>query len=198
MLAHMPPIIEPSPQLQLSTIISTDKPSCCCPPAASSTASNGSAHPRSHIPRHSIPHSGVRGNLSALSSAGSFLGGFRTPAAGGCCTAVDGRHPKPCTQPASALGGHMSAPASCGHRAGLARGSNGPQEGDPCTKDGYPGVLRRRGAWLFCEIQPVGPSRSGASKGDAVPPSMTADDAARIKTEARRAYIEQLQGAWKS
>jgi hypothetical protein len=39
--------------------------------------------------------SGVRGDLSVLSSAGSFLGGFRTPAAGGCCTAVDGRHPKP-------------------------------------------------------------------------------------------------------
>src|SRR5271169_1345783 len=88
---------EPSPQLLLSTIISTSKPSCCCPPGASSTASNGSAHPRSHFPNHSNPHSGVRGNLPALSTAGSFLGGFRTPAAGERCTAVDGRHPKPCT-----------------------------------------------------------------------------------------------------
>jgi hypothetical protein len=53
------PIIEPSPQLQLSTIIPTSKSSCCCLPGASSTASNGSAHLPPHFPRHSIPHSAL-------------------------------------------------------------------------------------------------------------------------------------------
>jgi hypothetical protein len=33
---------------------------------------------------------------SKARAGGDRLGGFRTPAASGCCTAVDGRHPKPC------------------------------------------------------------------------------------------------------
>jgi hypothetical protein len=70
------PIIEPSPQLQLSTIISTSKPSCCCLPGASSTAANGSAHQPSHLSRHSNPHSGVRGNLSALAPRVRSLAAF--------------------------------------------------------------------------------------------------------------------------
>src|SRR6516164_4188618 len=53
------PIIEPSPQLQLSTIIPTSKSSCYCLPGASSTASNASADLPPHFPRHSIPHSGL-------------------------------------------------------------------------------------------------------------------------------------------
>src|SRR6476646_2155906 len=69
------PIIEPSPQLQLSTIISTSKPSCCCLPG-SSTAANGSAHQPSHLSRNSNPHSGVRGNLSALSPRVRSLAAF--------------------------------------------------------------------------------------------------------------------------
>jgi len=52
------PIIEPSPQLQLSTIIPTSKSSCCRLPGAS-TASNASADLPPHFPRHSIPHSGL-------------------------------------------------------------------------------------------------------------------------------------------
>src|SRR6516162_4306553 len=52
------PIIEPSPQLQLSTIIPTSKSSCCCLPGAS-TASNASADLPPHFPRHSIPHSAL-------------------------------------------------------------------------------------------------------------------------------------------
>jgi hypothetical protein len=39
----------------------------------------------------------VRGILRAPSPAGSFLGGFRTPATGVCRAAVAGRHPKPYT-----------------------------------------------------------------------------------------------------
>src|SRR4249920_3621719 len=58
------------------------------------------ALPRSHLPHQPIPHSGVRGILRAPSPAGSFLGGFRTPATGVCRAAVAGRHPKPSTKPA--------------------------------------------------------------------------------------------------
>jgi hypothetical protein len=32
--------------------------------------------------------------------------------------------------------------------------------GDPCTKDGAPGVLRERDGWLYCELTRLGPSRS--------------------------------------
>jgi hypothetical protein len=100
-LVHRP-ISEVRPQLLLSTTISTIKPSCRCPTSARSTASNRSAHSRAHLPPQPNPHSGVRGALRALSPAGSFLGGFRTPAAGGCRTALAGRHPKPCTKTGNA------------------------------------------------------------------------------------------------
>jgi hypothetical protein len=43
----------------------------------------------------------VRGILRAPSPAGSFLGGFRTPATGVCRADVAGRHPKPSTLPDS-------------------------------------------------------------------------------------------------
>jgi hypothetical protein len=74
-----------------STIVSIINPSYRSPPATS----KHTALPRSHLPHQPNPHSGVRGILRAPSPAGSFLGGFRTPAASGCCTDVDGRHPKP-------------------------------------------------------------------------------------------------------
>src|ERR1700682_5382697 len=56
------------------------------------------ALPRSHLPHQPNPHSAVRGILRAPSPAGSFLGGFRTPATGGCRGDVGGRHPKPSTK----------------------------------------------------------------------------------------------------
>src|ERR1017187_8384234 len=62
------------------------------------TASKETALPRSHPPRQPNPHNGVRGILRAPPPAGSFLGGFRTPATGVCRAAVAGRHPKPSTQ----------------------------------------------------------------------------------------------------
>src|ERR1700681_3163524 len=74
------------------------KAGCCRLPGAQSTASKGSAHPPSHLPRQPNPQSGARGTLRAPSPAGSFLGGFRTPATGVCRTALAGRHPKPCTK----------------------------------------------------------------------------------------------------
>src|SRR5438874_6649197 len=78
-----------------STIVSIINPSYRCLPAAS----KHTALPRSHLPHQPNPHSAVRGILRAPSPAGSFLGGFRTPATGVCRPAVAGRHPKPSTQP---------------------------------------------------------------------------------------------------
>src|SRR6266576_1124640 len=77
-----------------STIVSIINPSYRCLP----TASKHTALPRSHLPHQPNPHSGVRGILRAPSPAGSFLGGFRTPATGVCRAAVAGRHPKPYTE----------------------------------------------------------------------------------------------------
>ncbi len=59
------PISEVRPQLPFSATISTIKPSRRCPTSARSTASNSSAHSRSHLPPQPNPHSGVRGMLRA-------------------------------------------------------------------------------------------------------------------------------------
>jgi hypothetical protein len=59
------PLSELRPQLQLSTTISTIKPSCCRPTCARSTTSKRSAHYRSHLPPQPNPHSGGRGILRA-------------------------------------------------------------------------------------------------------------------------------------
>src|SRR5271165_4722973 len=85
----------PSLQPTHSTTVSIINPSYRCLPAASKDTALPCSHPL-HQPN---PHSGVRGILHAPSPAGSFLGGFRTPATGVCRAAVDGRHPKPSTQP---------------------------------------------------------------------------------------------------
>src|ERR1039457_589864 len=77
-----------------STTVSIINPSYRCLPAAS----KHTALPRSHLPHQPNPHSGVRGILRAPSPAGSFLGGFRTPATAVCRADVAGRHPKPSTK----------------------------------------------------------------------------------------------------
>src|SRR5512144_489737 len=59
------PISEVRPQLLLSTIISTIKPSGSCPTSARSTTLKRPAHSRSHLPPHPNPHSGVRDALRA-------------------------------------------------------------------------------------------------------------------------------------
>src|ERR1700736_3243687 len=76
-----------------STIVSIINPSYRSLPAAS----KHTALPRSHLLHQPNPHSGVRGILRAPSPAGSFLGGFPTPATGVGRAAVAGRHPKPYT-----------------------------------------------------------------------------------------------------
>src|SRR5215471_7466253 len=92
-----PPISEVSPQLQFLATIATIKPGCAHQSGASAIASKAAAHARSHLPSQPNPHSRARGPFRVPSPAGSFLGGFRTPAAGGCLTVFAGRHPKPCT-----------------------------------------------------------------------------------------------------
>jgi hypothetical protein len=54
--------------------------SLCLPPHPPSLALGPIATRRTYLPPHSNPHSRVRGTFRAPSPAGSFLGGFRTPA----------------------------------------------------------------------------------------------------------------------
>src|SRR5260370_29536336 len=82
-------------------------PSYGCLPAKYPTASKDTALPRSHLPHQPNPHSAVRGILRAPSPAGSFLGGFRTPATGVCRADVAGRHPKPSTTTQVRLFDHL-------------------------------------------------------------------------------------------
>jgi hypothetical protein len=88
-----------------STIVSIINPSYRSLPVTS----KHTALPRSHLPHQPNPHSGVRGILRAPSPAGSFLGGFRTPATGVCRAAVAGRHPKPSTNPDQAVAADREA-----------------------------------------------------------------------------------------
>src|SRR5450631_3424000 len=97
-----------------STTVSIINPSYRCLPAAS----KHTALPRSHLPHQPNPHSGVRGILRAPFPAGSFLGGFRTPATAVSRADVAGRHPKPSTF--SEVGGRIRevrSAANNGHRA---------------------------------------------------------------------------------
>src|SRR6202011_4743688 len=59
-------------------------------------ASKAPPQPRSPCPPQTNPPS-ARCTVGPQPPAGSFFGGFRTPAADGCRTAFTGRHPKPCT-----------------------------------------------------------------------------------------------------
>jgi hypothetical protein len=72
--------IKASSQRPHSTTVSTINPSYCCLPVASLLVPKRIALLRTHLPRQPNPHSRVRGALRAPPPAGSFLGGFRTPA----------------------------------------------------------------------------------------------------------------------
>src|SRR5580704_6211694 len=74
----------------------TIKTCLCLPPHALSLVLQPIAIHRTHLPPHSNPHNRVRGTFPAPSPAGSFLGGFRTPASS-LGTILHGRHPKPFT-----------------------------------------------------------------------------------------------------
>src|SRR6266481_9031485 len=58
----------------------TIKTCLCLPPDALSLVLQPIAIHRTHLHPHTNPHSRVRGTFPAQSPAGSFLGGFRTPA----------------------------------------------------------------------------------------------------------------------
>jgi hypothetical protein len=74
--------VKMSPQWPRSAATSPINTRLCLPPDASSRALDPTTIRRTHLPRHSNPHSRVRGTLRAPSPAGSFLGGFRTTAPG--------------------------------------------------------------------------------------------------------------------
>jgi hypothetical protein len=131
------PIIEPSPQLQLSTIIPTSKSSCCRLPGAS-TASNASADLPPHFPRHSIPHSGLAATsppyLPRVRSLAAF--GRRPPVDVAQLSMAGIRNPAQRTagfrngsKRDPLLSARMSPSTSCGHTAASAVGGNGPEIG---------------------------------------------------------------------
>jgi hypothetical protein len=68
----------------------------------------------------------------------------------------------------------------------------GANEGDICSQNGVPGNLVRRGDWLFCEVTPLGATRSGTSRGDAAVGDRSLQD------QAWRAMVEEQQNAWRS
>jgi hypothetical protein len=63
--------------------------------------------------------------------------------------------------------------------------------GDTCTLNGAPGNLVERAGWLFCEVTQPGPTRSGASAGDAQPGTRAYVDA------VWRELQEETQNAWR-
>jgi hypothetical protein len=67
----------------------------------------------------------------------------------------------------------------------------GAHAGDICTKDGVPGNLVERDGFLFCQVTPVGATRSGTSRGDAVVGDRSAQDA------AWRQMVEDQQNEWR-
>src|SRR5215831_19329642 len=72
--------VEESLQQPPPTAVATINPSDCRPPVTSLLAPKRIALLRTHLPSQPNPHSRVRDPLRAPSPAGSFLGGFRTPA----------------------------------------------------------------------------------------------------------------------
>jgi hypothetical protein len=70
--------------------------------------------------------------------------------------------------------------------------------GDPCTSNGAPGVRREKDGWLYCELTPVGPTRSSetVNPGD----SMTVDIAAaqKIRDAAYAEYVQRISQEWRT
>jgi hypothetical protein len=81
-----------------STASSTINTCLRLPQGASSLALEPIAIRRANLPRHSNPHSRVRGTFRAPSPAGSFLGGFRTPATAHLARSFTAGIRNPCTR----------------------------------------------------------------------------------------------------
>jgi hypothetical protein len=67
------------------------------------------------------------------------------------------------------------------------------KEGDLCATDGGRGRLVNRGGFLFCELEPMPTTRA-----DAVPRTMTNDQAQAIKDQAYQEYCQYITSAWKT
>jgi hypothetical protein len=67
------------------------------------------------------------------------------------------------------------------------------KEGDPCFDQGGRGRLVNRGGVLFCELEPMPTTRA-----DAVPRTMSVQDAQRIKDAAYAEYVERISNEWRS
>ena len=87
--------------------VSTINHGFCYPPGASLFALDHVATVRPHLPRQTNPHSRLRGTFRAPSPAGSFLGGFQTPATG-LGFIIHGRRLKPCTRHTSCRRNYVS------------------------------------------------------------------------------------------
>jgi hypothetical protein len=74
----------------------------------------------------------------------------------------------------------------------------GAKEGDIVTWNGAPARLVKRGDRLFPEVHQQGPTRSGTSSGDAVPRTMDAATAQRIKDTAYEAMVTDISNAWRT
>jgi hypothetical protein len=73
--------------------------------------------------------------------------------------------------------------------------------GNACMLNDEAGMLQTDpdgSGFLVCKvISRVGPTRSGKSAGDSVPPTMTAEDAAKINGAAYDAMVAELHDAWR-
>jgi hypothetical protein len=67
----------------------------------------------------------------------------------------------------------------------------GARAGDVCSLNGAPGNLVERDGWLFCEVTPVGATRSGTSSGDALTGRALVDS-------EWHALQERTQNAWRT
>jgi hypothetical protein len=74
----------------------------------------------------------------------------------------------------------------------------GANEGDIVTWNGAPARLVKRGNWLFPVVHQQGATRSGTSSGDAVPRTMDAATAQKIKDAAYNEMVSDLTNAWKA
>jgi hypothetical protein len=75
-----------------------------------------------------LQRTSARCTVGAQHPAGSFFGGFRTPAADGYRTAFTGRHPKPCTHPVLFAAGGRTERVVGRCRRGCSRAVSGPDQ----------------------------------------------------------------------
>jgi hypothetical protein len=68
--------------------------------------------------------------------------------------------------------------------------------GDPCTENGAPGRLREKDGWLYCDLTPVGPSRSSETVNPGDRATMVGDRSAQ--DAAWMEMVRSQNEAWKT